>query len=277
VKKFLLLAIAIASSLFFIISCKKDSPNNNNTNTTDCSGVNISVSTTKVDPDFGQKNGSITVTASPAGTYTYSINSGAFQSSNVFSGLGAGTYVLVAKNSTGCSSGKNSVTLSSTNPCTNTNIVINAIPTAVIPCPNTPGSITVNASGSTGFTYNKNGGSYQSSNLFSSLTAGTYTIGVKDVNGCTNTATVTVGTAAAGPLFTAVKNNIIVPSCVRCHGNSGGCNLNSDCNIVSYANRINVRCVTQATTNPMPPSGAPSATLRTQITNWINAGGRYTD
>jgi len=277
VKKSLLLAIAIASSLFFIISCKKDSPDNN-TNTTDCSGVNISVSTTKVDPDFGQQNGSITISASPAGTYTYSINNGAFQSSNVFSGLGAGTYVLVAKNSTGCSSGTNSVTLSSTNPCTSTNIIINAIPTAVIPCPSTLGSITVNATGSTGFTYNKNGGAYQSSNLFSSLTAGTYSIGVKDVNGCTNTATVTVGTAAAGPLFTAVKNNIIVPSCVSCHGNNGngGCSLNSDCNIVSFANRINARCV-NANPSPMPQSGLLSANLRTQITNWVNAGGRYTD
>ena len=193
-KKSLLLAIAIASSLFFIISCKKDSPDNN-TNTTDCSGVNIA---------------------------------------------------------------------------------INAIPTAVIPCPSTLGSITVNATGSTGFTYNKNGGAYQSSNLFSSLTAGTYSIGVKDVNGCTNTATVTVGTAAAGPLFTAVKNNIIVPSCVSCHGNSGGCNLNSDCNIVSYANKIKARCV-DANPGPMPQSGLLSANLRTQITNWVNAGGRYTD
>ena len=194
-KKLILISFAITFAIFFIISCKKDSPNNNNTNTTDCSTTNIVINTTSI---------------------------------------------------------------------------------SVIPCPNTLGSITVNASGSTGFTYNKNGGSYQSSNLFSSLTAGTYTIGVKDLNGCTNTATVTVGTAAAGPLFTAVKNNIIVPSCVSCHGNSGGCNLNSDCNIVSYASRINARCV-NANPTPMPRSGLLSANLRTQITNWVNAGGRYTD
>ena len=70
---------------------------------------------------------------------------------------------------------------------------------------------------------------------------------------------------------------IITPYCRSCHGNNGGCNLSTDCNIVSYSTRINVRCVTQATTNPMPPNGALNTTLRAQITSWISAGGKYTD
>ena len=50
-------------------------------------------------------------------------------------------------------------------PCLNTTITITNSVTATVPCESTPsGSITITASGSTGFTYNKNGGAYQSSN-----------------------------------------------------------------------------------------------------------------
>lgn len=61
----------------------------------------ITVTTTTTNPTTGQSNGSIVVVASPTGTYTYSIG-GVFQSSNTFSNLAAGTYVVTAKNSSGC-------------------------------------------------------------------------------------------------------------------------------------------------------------------------------
>ena len=41
------------------------------------------------------------------------------------------------------------------------------------------GKITVTATGSSGFTYNLNGGAYRASNVFSNLSAFTYTVGVK--------------------------------------------------------------------------------------------------
>ena len=145
----------------------------------------------------------------------------------------------------------------------------------VLPCPLTNGSITVTATGGTApYTYNKNSGAFQSSNIFSNLTAASYTIIAKDANGCTsNPQTIAVGTSTAGPLFNQVKS-IVSSNCISCHGNSGGCNLSTDCNIVSFATRINVRCVTLAT---MPPTGALNTTLRAQITSWISAGGKYTD
>ena len=170
-----------------------------------------------------------------------------------------------------------SLTRSCTSSCPT--ITFTATKVDVLPCPSTNGSITVSASGGTApYTYSKDGGStYQSSNVLSNLTANNYSITVKDVNGCTSTAqSFTVGTQAPGTYFTQVKS-IVASYCRSCHGNSGGCNLSTDCNIVSYASRINARCVTQATSNPMPPSGALNTTLRGQITNWINAGGRYTD
>ena len=50
------------------------------------------------------------------------------------------------------------------------------------------GAITVTAGGgSGGYQYSINGGAYQSSNSFTGLYAGTYTIAVRDANGCTTT------------------------------------------------------------------------------------------
>jgi hypothetical protein len=247
--------------------------------TNPCTGVVITVTTTKINPTTGQSNGSITANATPAGSYTYSINGVNFQASATFNNLAAGNYTITAKNTNGCI-GSNQTTLVGTNPCTG--ITINIVPTvvSVLPCPSTLGSITVSATGSTGFTYNKNGGAYQASNVFSALAAGNYTIGVKDANGCTNSQVISVGTSVMGPNFTNVKN-IIQANCSGCHlngGNDGGYNFDNDCSIVTKWSQIKGACVSPYTLRRMPPSGGGlSSTLQAQITAWVNAGHRYTD
>jgi hypothetical protein len=92
-------------------SCKKDDP------TPTCTGVTISLNSSKLDPTNGQSNGSITLTATPNGSYTFSINNGPYQSSNVFNNLSAGTYTFMAKNANGCISDSISISLIAT-PCT---------------------------------------------------------------------------------------------------------------------------------------------------------------
>lgn len=64
-------------------------------------------------------------------------------------------------------------------------------------CPAVNGKITVIASGGSGyFNYSKNGGlAYQSSNVFTALAHGTYTVKVKDVLGCLSLP----GNAVVGP------------------------------------------------------------------------------
>jgi len=161
-------------------------------------------------------------------------------------------------------------------PCLNTTITITNSVTTSVPCESTPtGSITITASGSTGFTYNKNGGTYQSSNTFTGLAAGQYTMGVKDVNGCTSTQVVSVGNATQGPNFTNVKN-IISANCANCHlngGNNGNLNLDADCSIVAKWDKINLRCVVQGN---MPSQGL-TTNEKAQITAWVNAGHKFSD
>jgi hypothetical protein len=247
-----------------------------------CAGVTITVSLTKVDPTTGQSNGSITATATGATGFTYSLNGGAYQTSGTFSALAAGTYTVTAKSSAGCL-GSASITLTGVNVCNTTNIVLTTVVVNNTPCITPiPGKITVTATGSSGFTYNINGGAYQVSNIFAGLAAANYTMGVKDLNGCTKTAAATVSNVAMGPLFTGMRS-LISTRCngSGCHmngGNAAGYNFDNDCNIVNRWSQINGACITY-TLNRMPISPQPALTAaeKAVITNWITAGHRYTD
>ncbi|MBL0134299.1 MAG: hypothetical protein IPP79_09955 [Chitinophagaceae bacterium] len=252
--------------------------------TNPCAGITVTVTTSQVNPSTGQSNGSITASATGGTGFTYSVNGGAYQTSGTFSNLGAGTYTITAKNSNGCL-GTKAVTLSATSTCTSVNITITPAVTNVVPCstPAANGSITITAAGSSGYTYNKNGGAYQASNVFPSLTAGSYLMGVKDANGCTKTQTVTVSASASGPLFAAVRN-LITTRCSSgsgCHMNGGsaaGYNFDNDCNIVTYWSQINNSCVTYTLKKmPISPQALLTTTEKAVITNWVNAGHKFTN
>jgi hypothetical protein len=250
--------------------------------TNPCNGVTITVSLAKVDPTSGQSNGSITATASGATGFTYSLNTGAYQASNSFTGLAAGTYTITAKSSAGCL-GSAQVTLTAANPCSGTTITLTTAIVNYTPCLSpASGKITVTATGSTGFTFNINGGAYQASNIFSALAAGTFTVGAKDANGCTNTTSAVVASAPAGPMFTQMRN-LISSRCSGsgCHMNGGsaaGYNFDQDCSIVTYWTQINKSCVLYTMTKmPKSPQALLTAAEKLVITNWVNAGHKFTD
>lgn len=177
----------------------------------------------------------------------------------------------------GCSKKDSNPTPPSTDPCAGKTITITETIDASSACAEN-GKISVTASGSTGFTYKLNSsGTYQSSGVFENLKEGTYTIFVKDGGGCEKSKDVTVTSGgAAGPLFTAVKT-LMTAKCQSCHNGTntqGGKNWTVDCNIVANKTRIKVRAVDEGT---MPPTGPLTAGEKDIITNWINAGGNYTD
>jgi hypothetical protein len=146
----------------------------------------ITASASGTNPECSDGTGTITVTASGGtGTLSYSKDGTNFQASNEFTGLTPGSYTITVKDANSCTTTTNQVTIVAPPPlelgvgevCTNGNV----------------GSITVTASGGTGtLTYSKDGTNFQASNVFTGLTAGDYTITVKDANGCTrNDLTVT--------------------------------------------------------------------------------------
>lgn len=249
-----------------------------------CSNVTITVTGTFTHSSGpGISDGSIAATASGGSGFTFSINGGAYQPNGNFTGLAAGTYLVTAKDSRGCT-GTASFTINANDPCATQSFTVSATVVSATPCLNTPnGSITVTTSGGgSGFTYNLNGGAFQSSPTFTNLAANTYTVGAKESGGCVKTASISVTASAAGPLFAAVKT-ILTANCALsgCHigaNPSGGLDFSQECQIVTNGARIKVRAVDNfggGQQMPPPPNAGLSANDRTTITNWINAGGQY--
>ena len=247
-----------------------------------CAGVTVAVTASVTSANAGQSNGSIAASATGGTGFTYKLGTGAYQSSGTFNSLAPGTYTVTAKNGNGCE-GSASFTVATINACNGVAITVSNATTTVTPC-TTPGNgtITVTAAGSTGLTYSINGTTFQASNVFSSVAAGNYTVTVKDANGCTQTATTTVAPTAAGPLFTAVKQ-LIQNNCVVCHSGTAaaaGKDWSVDCYVVANQSLIKTRAVDQAGTSsqmPQPPNAALSVADRQKITDWINAGGNYSN
>jgi hypothetical protein len=246
-----------------------------------CTGVTVTVSGTVTNPSTnGGNNGSISSAASGGtGPYTFSLNGGPFQSSGNFTALTAGSYTITAKTAAGCT-GSASFTLTNPNPCAGVTINVTNSTVNNTPCIAANGSITAAATGGVlPYTYSINSGPFQSGTIFSNLAAGTYTVTAKDANGCTgNSAATNITNRAAGPLFTQVKA-VLQANCESCHNNTianGGMNWSIECNIVTNQARIKARAV-DANPSAMPPTGLLPASERQKITDWINAGGRYTD
>jgi SprB repeat len=245
-----------------------------------CAGIVITVSGTVTNPtSSGATNGSIVATATGSTGLTFNINGGAFQASGTFNNLAAGAYSIIAKNGSGCT-GTASFTLTAPSACSGVTITVNNTATGTTPCEANTGMITATASGGAGgFTYSLNSGAFQSSGIFTNLAAGNYTVTAKDANGCTGvSAATTVNSLAAGTLFDAVRT-LVQNNCVTCHNatvTNGGMNFSVDCNIVNNKDRIKARAV-DGNPSPMPQGGLLSGTERQKITDWINAGGKFTN
>jgi uncharacterized membrane protein len=161
--------------------------------------------------------------------------------------------------------------------CNGVNITLTATTTNSSACLN-DGTMTIAASGSTNLQYSIDGNNFQSSNTFTNLAKGNYTVTVRNGTNCRQSAQFTVneGSSSPGPQFTAVKQ-LIQANCVSCHapgGSQPNPNFTVDCNIVQFASLINTRVVVQGN---MPPSGPLSQTDKNKITSWINGGGKITN
>jgi hypothetical protein len=176
--------------------------------------ITVSASATTNVVCNGSSTGVITATAS-GGTaaYTYSKDGTNYQSSGVFSSLAAGSYTIYAKDSY-LEVGSTPVTV--TQPSALGLTSSNTVPTCWT---GATGSIVITGSGGSGeYEYSKdNGGSYQASATFSSLSSGTYYCKVRDKN-----ATSCISSALTVDLNRSQPTANISQTNVDCNGNSTG-------------------------------------------------------
>lgn len=135
--------------------------------------VTVSANQTQMILCNGANNGQITVTGS-GGTppYEYNLNSGTFQSSNIFDQLTPGNYVPMIRDANGFL--KTAATISITEPTLLTagNNVMNDV-------------VSVSVNGGTAFyEFSLDGTNFQMSNVFMNVPNGAYDIVVRDANGC---------------------------------------------------------------------------------------------
>ncbi|MET0393379.1 MAG: SprB repeat-containing protein [Chitinophagaceae bacterium] len=159
----------------------------------------------------GAADATLTVRANNgAPPYQYSLDGGAYQSSNIFNGIAAGPHTVKFKDNFGC--------------------ISTDLPFTVIPGPVLTGTATFTATAcagvsngtitvtpTTGFTgpfeYALNSGTYQSANTFTGLAAGNYTVKIRNAAGCVSAdiaVNVTAGAAVSGTIA-ATNMNIAIP------------------------------------------------------------------
>lgn len=160
---------------------------------------------------FGGSAGAVTVTAS-GGTsaYTYSLNGGTPQANGTFNSLTAATYTVTVTDANSCTT---TVPVTITEP---TLVTVSATKTdATCGAPN--GTLTATgANGTPTYTYSINGVTFQAGTTFNGLAAGSYTVTVKDANGCTNTTTISIVD------LSGLTASITAQTNVSCNGGSNG-------------------------------------------------------
>ncbi|MHA8065697.1 hypothetical protein V7S76_03335, partial [Aquirufa sp. ROCK2-A2] len=156
--------------------------------------------------------GTIQVTAPLGAGYEYSLDGGAFQTAVTFSAVGVGVHTLQVKNADGC------VSLASSGIEIVANAGAPAIPVASVTeqptCLVSVGKIVVSSPIGSGLTYSIDSTQYQSGLTFSGLSAGTYTLRVKNVDGCISSSTSQLTVVAnAGIPATPVASVTVQPTC----------------------------------------------------------------
>lgn len=155
--------------------------------------------------------GTITVAQPSTGTapFEYSLDGVNWQTSNVFSGLAAGTYTVHYREASGCSG---TLPMSIAEPPV---LSATSAATAVSCNGGSNGAINITPSGGVGpYEYSLDGTTWQPSNSFA-VTAGNYTVTIRDANGCTTTQSVNV---SEPPVLSAVSAN----TAASCDGGDDG-------------------------------------------------------
>jgi hypothetical protein len=263
-----LFSYALSISLWFFTGCSGgDEPKPFDCNTSD---LDLSVSIDSNPTTCVANDGSITVVAiGGSEPYQYKIGAGSFGSSNIFSGLGAGTFTITVRDKNGCTVEiSESLELPGENSLSATTTIV-----ADTECVTNNGSITVNASGGTGpYQYKLGTGAFVDTEVFNGLSSGGKTITVKDAASCIFTLNVTVPSGDTGITYEGEILAIFIAKCqfAGCHPDNG--------NWFDYTTAKNSAATIKTLTGngSMPkspqPGGALTASEKALIACWVDDG-----
>ncbi len=148
-----------------------------------------------------------TITVTPSGgtaPYTYSLDGGASQASNIFTNVAPGPHVVIFTDAAGCTGTVNITVVAGNTPLTaNTSSTPTTCPTL------NDGTITVNpTSGTAPYQYRLDGGPPQAGNIFTNVAAGLHTVAVTDIFGCSGSFSINV---IQGTGLTSTLNGVDPP------------------------------------------------------------------
>lgn len=164
---------------------------------------------------FGGNNGSISISGAAGGNgnFQYSLNGGPFGASSSFTGLIAGAYTVVVRDSPFTCE----ITLNA-NITQPDSLNLNISSSDVLCFDEATGQLTATAAGGTApYTFSLNSGPFSASANFSGLSAGTYTLTLRDANNCEVQRLVAIN--QPGSALTATFASL---SQVACFGDSSG-------------------------------------------------------
>ena len=249
----------ITISVYAFAACEKetvDEPVDCNANPV---GVEL-ISTT--DSNCATDDGEIEVEGTGGnGSYKYSLDGGAAQTSPIFSGLAVGLYEVTATDGNNCS-GTLEVEVRNREGL-NISVAVQASG-----CKKSEGSLTVTAVDGPGpYTYKLDNGTFASTNTFTGLPSGEYAVTARDAGGCEVTQNLRVG---SGVSFETSVSTIISTKCAvsGCHNGSQAPDLRTFTNI--HANAANIKTLTANGT--MPVNGTLTQEQKDLIACWVDDG-----
>jgi len=239
----------------------------------DCNTTDLAISlTSKSDPaSCNTNNGSIVVSATGgAAPYQFKLNSGTFAAATTFNNLGAGSFSIVVKDANSCEKTLSAIVLAApSSPVAGVSTI-----TAHTNCLSPNGVITVNVTGGTPpYQYKIGSGAFVSSNVFSQLKAGNYTVTVQDDADCSITINNVVNSSTSVSFQTQIKP-LLETNCIKsgCHNGDNGADRNWSvfANVQAKASGIKTR-----TGNRSMPADNANALTQDQIdliACWVDSG-----
>jgi len=199
--------------------------------------------------------------------FEYSINGGPFQSSNIFSNLVPGSYVITVRDAFGCETTLPAEIIAP-------QLVVNAVLTKDLDCTSSPDAIiTGNFSGGTApYTYAVaiNSGAFTplgatgSPFTYTTATAGTYQFQVTDASGCTAESQI----ITINPISLPAIDFVTQTQPILCNGDSNGAiNITIDPTVGTPPFLINVNNETTGTNYGTQTSGLPAGVYTITVTD----------